>query len=477
MDFNYETIKALAKESGLKTTDLIALAPANDPFYVGRPSEVETAQWFADLWHQFGYGRGIHLRRVHYQIVSQDPPMKRPDGQVYENTEGCWDFLNNASKWARYMGLIPANHFVDRRNPEAIINARWPKPGDWDYDDPTPGYDAEYDPATTWSDYQIPQLPELPDLPTVFPSLPDFAVNGYDGIQQTHHVEVWVEKTTMNDVLEPLCRRYRCNLITGAGELSITAVIEFLQRVQQAGRPARILYLSDYDPAGLGMPISVARKIEFYQRDGCDDICLHPIVLTTDQVAHYDLPRVPVKDADRRKANWEASHGQGQVEMDALEALHPGELSHIVENEILTYFDPTLTDRAGDARDQLTNTLDDEFQRITLSRDDDLGPLRAEYDGLLDEFAQTRARFAELVAQFQPELDAYKGRLAAIVEEAAKMYEAIAEEMGDTEVEMPDLPEPDLPEESNSLLYNSTRNYLDQLVYYKSYRSNGDTDA
>jgi hypothetical protein len=101
--------------------------------------------------------------------------------------------------------------------------------------------------------------------------------------EQLYYLEIWVEKTTMNDVLEPLCSRYQVNLtciarrrtwITGADELSITAALDFVKRVapltlparaSEAGRPARIFYVADgstelaevFDPAGRGMPVSV----------------------------------------------------------------------------------------------------------------------------------------------------------------------------------------------------------------------------
>ena len=49
---NYEQIKAMAKDEGLKVTDLLALAPGNDPFYVGRDGDVQNGQWFAGLWEK-----------------------------------------------------------------------------------------------------------------------------------------------------------------------------------------------------------------------------------------------------------------------------------------------------------------------------------------------------------------------------------------------------------------------------------------
>jgi hypothetical protein len=116
----YEDIKRIAKDSKLKVTDLLALAPQNDPFYAGSAAGVEAAEWFADLWRQFGYTGGVHLRRVHYQLVSQKGATK-PNGLPYENTENDWTYLCNAGKYARYLRLIDPLAFVDRRNPEPHV--------------------------------------------------------------------------------------------------------------------------------------------------------------------------------------------------------------------------------------------------------------------------------------------------------------------------------------------------------------------
>ena len=99
MVMDYETIKAVAKEAGVTIADLCALAPNNDPFYTGRPSEVKAARWFADLWQRFGYTDGVHLRRVHYRIVSQDPPVSRPDGTLYNSDR---DYLEQLERYKAY---------------------------------------------------------------------------------------------------------------------------------------------------------------------------------------------------------------------------------------------------------------------------------------------------------------------------------------------------------------------------------------
>jgi len=476
---DYQTIKRFAKEQGVSIKDMIALAPANDPFYTGCKAELAAAKWFSGLWQKFGYGDNVHLRRVHYQTVSQDPPLRKPDGTVYENTLNDWGYLCKAGKYARYLDLVSPTAFVDRRNPQAKIHARWENEGDRNYNDPTPEYEATHD-NEKWERYVLPKLPELGNIGySDLPYLPDYEVRGYDdGIQQDYHLEIWVEKTTMNDVLEPLCRRYNVNLVTGAGEMSITSVVDFMARVRMSQRPARILYISDYDPAGLGMPISVARKIEFFQRrngDGDLDIRLQPVALTSEQVQEYNLPRVPVKDTDLRKANWERDHGQGQVELDALEALYPGDLARIVEDTILEYYDPDLPQNARRERERLESDLDEIRDAHRDYHQDDIDTLNDDYQALRDDFEKTREKFAEMAGEFAPEVEAYKERLEKIVERGQELYTNLHDgltEAVDLDIDDYPLPTPYLPQESDGTLYVSDREYMDQIEAYRVYRHN-----
>lgn len=434
----YDTIRAMAKEQGCRVTDLIALAPQNDPFYTGTPGEVEKAQWFAELWQRFGYTTGVHIRRVHYQIVSQDPPILKPNGLPYENTENDWAYLCLAAKAARYLGLVRPEAFVDQRNPDPMINVReWTR-------DPNPNYYLEI----SWRGFDF-------ALPT-FPALPDFRVSGYtdyDVNLQPYLLEVWVEKTTMNDVLEPLCHQYEANLVTGAGELSITATVDFLKRAQASNRPCRIFYISDFDPAGYGMPVSIARKIEYFVRErGLPlDIRLQPIALTREQVISYQLPRTPIKESERRKAHFEDVHGQGGVELDALEALHPGELARIVREAILEYYDEDIEDEARRQEDALQEALAQARQEV------------------LDEFPgldELREEFDSAVADFGAQVESLRERMQETYSQLVERLEAIGVDVEDYPV-----PEPKQTDEPNGLLFASERDYLSQLESYTAYRN------
>jgi hypothetical protein len=429
---NYDEIKQLAKATGQRVTDLITLAPQNDPFYTGTPGDWALAEWFAGLWHAFGYTTKVHIRRVHYQIISQDPSVVLPNGKPYENTEECWGLLNLASKAARYLNLVDPAAFVDRRNPDAVVYANG----------------RAYDPSVSvagrlWaSDFSLPDFPELPS----------YRISHYEG-EQGYHLELWCEKSTMNDVLEPLCQHYGANLQTGLGELSITATLALASRLQQANKPARILYVSDFDPAGQSMPVAVSRKIEYFVRTlGLSvDVRVFPVVLTLDQVRYYHLPRTPIKETERRRMGFEGRYGEGAVELDALEALYPGQLQGILSQYLDCYFDSTLEQRTEQARAVLHADLAAIWNQVVAPYTADLNMLRSAYEQLQAEFA---------------------GRMAGYSEQLQAVWQAIRTEL---DLSMPDLsrypvPQPLLAQEIGEGLYNSERDYLEQIEAYKLFQ-------
>src|SRR6266849_6196022 len=106
-------------------------------------------------------------------------------------------------------------------------------------------------------------------------------------------IELWIEKSTMDDVLDPLAQHHGGNLVSGTGQTSETRCRELVARARAAGLPLRVLYISDFDPSGDSMPVGAARKIEFWvtklARDL--DVQVRPILLTHEQCLRYRLPR------------------------------------------------------------------------------------------------------------------------------------------------------------------------------------------
>ena len=61
----------------------------------------------------------------------------------------------------------------------------------------------------------------------------------------------------------------------------------------------------------------------------------------------YNLPRTPIKDTERRKDKFEQTFGVGATELDALEALHPGELARLLNAELDNWLDTGLQRRVA----------------------------------------------------------------------------------------------------------------------------------
>jgi hypothetical protein len=437
MEFSYEQIKQLAKETGRKVTDLIALASQNDPFYQGTPSQRELGEWFAEIYYSHGWNRGqTHLRRCHYQIVSLE--LTWPDGKPYENTEQAWDRLGLAAKAARYLHLVEMSAFEDKKNAQPISHAQ-----------------AMHEPALNVSGYLYTSEVQVPE----FPTLPGYRLDDYQA-DQRYHLEIWCEKSTMNDVFEPLCQRYGMVLQTASGEQSITAANLLAERLQEHQKPTRILYVSDFDPAGKSMPVATARKLEWFVRNqigGDADVRLFPVILSEDQVAHYRLPRTPIKATERRKAAFEARFGADAVELDALEALNPGELERIMRGYILRYFDQTLSDRARRSRTDLENAMRQARRDVM--------------DAHQQEIEEARQELAEITTEYGPRMEAYKERIQ-------NLWQAINDGLRDEQPELADYPRPEAnaADEIGEGLYNSQREYVEQIEAYKQFQGKLEAD-
>src|SRR4051812_30530236 len=97
--------------------------------------------------------------------------------------------------------------------------------------DPRPGNPRPATlPPTTIPQHEV--EPSQPAWALSFP-LPSAWVEGYavSAADQPFLLEVWVEKSTMNDVLLPLCRALGVNLVTSAGFQSMTSAVKLLERV------------------------------------------------------------------------------------------------------------------------------------------------------------------------------------------------------------------------------------------------------
>jgi hypothetical protein len=389
-----DDIQRLCSELGRPLKTMLALSATTDPFYAGRESRRRGAEWFAELWHRYEFGHGVHIRRVHYTLISKGGVKHFIGDDGYINTEKHWSDLKCACRDARILGLVPFEAIEDHRS-EGVVEYL---------------VTAESD-AMLWvtgGQHQSETLP-LWSISTSLFGPPNFEFVPAS-VDQRYHLELWAEKSTVNDITMPLARRYRINALSGAGDMSWTDVYKLVKRAQAGGRPVRILYISDFDPQGHNMPVAVARKIEFLNRTrnlGLD-IQVRPVVLTHEQTVEYELPRTPLKDSVGGKGRFEERYGAGATELDALEALHPGVLEQILVDEIERYHDGELEDRVEEIADDFRSTLEMVHDEVVEQHQEVVDDIKANLDDLVSkanaEIAVIRekyaARYAEIIERF-----------------------------------------------------------------------------
>lgn len=309
-------------ESPLDT--LAVLSPANDPYLAWRHRR--EAEWFARWFDRLVPPPAKkHLRGLFYLLVTR-PDATGPDGKTFVNDYAHWQIVLSASKAARWLGLVPPERIIDERNspPEIFV--------------PSPGPVTAS--VTTGEGCTIPASPTLPGI----------ALNGFVG-RQPCRIVFYGEKSSLGEVLRPIAEQTGAEMILATGESSDTLIAGMAQRAADDGRPAVVLYFSDFDPSGHEMPANVARKLmalrDLYHPDL--NVKLYPVALTIEQVRTLSLPSSPLKATERRAAKWRQAMGHEQTEIDALVELHPDALRRAVYDAIRPFYDAGLNNRVFEA--------------------------------------------------------------------------------------------------------------------------------
>jgi hypothetical protein len=447
-----------ARELGIPKKALLVLAADNDPFNAGTKGHAEQAEWFTDIYRQVGQ-RGIHLRRLHYRAYDASVPNRQ--GEPYPNTEEQWKELQDASKYARHLGLVDPEDFRDNRAPDPYLSVHG-LPF-------TPGPAYEMRPGGGLLDWYLPSInTSLRGHAT--PAV-EHEVSGYEyaDYQQPLLVEVWSEKSGDDAVLGSIATQYGINYVPGIGFQSVTNIRRMFRRIRDVGKPTRVLYLSDFDPAGMGMPVQVGRHTQFAfwqlaqlaSEEDVANVKLEALALTEKQVVELQLPRKPIKEEDRRKVGWEDRFGEGAVEIDALEARQPGSLGRLVSERVEALQDGTVSERIAEARQEAGRRVEEAGQDVVERHRTQAQQTVSEFNEVADRY---RERLEVLSAEFEREVGPLRQRFT-------EQEEAFERELGAVEVELPEMPEAVAPEEDDGdelrWMYDSDREFVQQTEEFR----------
>jgi hypothetical protein len=381
-------LEEAAEDGGVSLKDLTVLAPKHDPFRVDTPARHRDGEWLAETAGDLGLGgRTIHLRGLHYAVLGRP----KPDGTPYTNTDADWTWLSeHAAKAARWLGYIPFEQIVDQRN--------------------TPPEISRFEKQRPSSFLSVGVHVEIPDVDDLAPrALPV----GFEGVQPFKLV-VFGEKSSLDDVLGLVARRYGADVYLPTGEISDTLLHTMATVAVDDGRPTRVFCFSDCDPAGWQMPISIARKLQaFAELYDMPPFEVRRVGLTPDHVREYGLPSTPLKATEKRAGRWQAAMGVEQTEIDALASLRPDVLREVAEAALAPFYDRTLSHRVEEARlawvDEAQAVVDavtdqDLLDRLRAEATEKLEELRSEVDAINDAL-QVDATDFELPEIVVPDAD------------------------------------------------------------------------
>ena len=460
-----EELKAAARQLGLGSyKELLALSKSNDPYAMGTPEHLTLSRWFAGIHGQVARLKD-HIRGIHYKWFTAQG--QDTDGSRYQNDSEPWHRLSRASKIARALGLVDPESLEDRRNKVLRVHTE-PRLDSGPEVALGPG-GADTEAGEEW---RFPELGLDGELPSLELPVPEVSGYGYSPADQPEVLVLVTEK--MEDVLEPLCRELGVDLLAGTGYESYTRAIQILRHAEARNQPLHVFYVSDYDDAGLNMPVAISRQCQFFaeQLDIKADITLQPLALTSDQVEAYNLPKAP----DKR-----------QTELDALEALHPGALAGIFEAAVEARRDATLEERLEEAAGEAQAAAEGAWAEAAADLRAELERIQADATRVIGHHQESeRAKAAaieeataDLRAQIKAIEDEIKGRYAAAdtaaqeaIEAANTRLELLAAQVRDrwdsAEFDLPDRPEPEVDTDDTGLLYDSRRHWLDQLKAFKA---------
>jgi hypothetical protein len=436
-------ILRIKEEEGLKQEDVIALAPGNDPFLCGAPAQERDAKWFADLWKTHFKGQKIHIRMMHYvtmtaiqptyQILKKNPQTNKLElvTRKYEGSKKDWNYMLNASKSARYMELVPYNAIIDNKN----VSKNY---------------------FTTWKQEDVAGNLDDIDSDNFKKVVTDGLGNMFNPhLQMGVVMEIWIEKSSQDFIITPLAKEFGLNTVTCEGETSITMADLFIRRIAWYYMRRRIkkfvvFYISDFDPAGRSMPKAFARKVEYMvynnlKRDYAitdAEIKIDLVALTGNQVKQYNLPTAPIDEEKlknksylKRTQKFYNLYGvRGIVELEALEALHPNSLKSMLSKRINIFYDKDVTKQLGEWQEKIDELVEEAIKDV-------------DFESIKKE-AIDKPDWSEVKEYYDDNID-----------------DQIPEAEHDTE-----------KEEKIFWLYDSRRDYMEQLKAYREYDAGKETN-
>lgn len=176
---------------------------------------------------------------------------------------------------------------------------------------------------------------------------------------QSHRVEVWIEKDALLGVIEGVCNEldvpfYACRGYNSQS-MQWRAAMRFTKYAKLGITPV-VLHLGDHDPSGIDMTRDNDDRLNmFLQHHVKGEVILKRLALNMDQVEQYNPPPNPAKLSDSRSKGYIETHGDESWELDALD---PPVIAQLIRDNVAAFRDEDLwaesTEREERERELIT---------------------------------------------------------------------------------------------------------------------------
>ena len=145
--------------------------------------------------------------------------------------------------------------------------------------------------------------------------------------------EVWVESRSIASSIMDLCEQYAVNLFPCGGFSSVSFVHAAAEELnnRDLDKPVLILFIGDYDPAGVLIDIALQRELRKHLNPDIE-LEFKRVGINKEQIEEYDLPTKPRKLGDKR-----SQHVSVTVEAEAMPA---NTLRQLLKQEIEALLPP-----------------------------------------------------------------------------------------------------------------------------------------
>jgi len=156
-----------------------------------------------------------------------------------------------------------------------------------------------------------------------------------------------------------------------------------------------------------------------------------------------------------------------KTEIDALEALRPGELERLLKKRVEELQDTDLPRKVEDARGEAEEEVRNGASGVMEGHRDRIEEIEEEAQAVVNRYRTYYRLLGEkLEARYRRIGERYERHMADLKEQAQEEHAEIEKELEELEVDLPELPEAEV-EDTSGWLFDSRRDFLDQTRRFR----------